>query len=86
MCIVFDAREVSMNSFIKSLLVKFLKDAEPELQPKLASFLVVQGDKLLDGVIQPGSLRTVAEKFLADNAALVANLVFEQGLKFLEAA
>ena len=75
-----------MNNFLKGLLVKFLKDSEADLKTKLQSFLIVQGDKLLEGVIQPGGLRNAGEKFLADNVALVADLVFDQGIKFLENA
>jgi len=75
-----------MSNFIKSLLVKFMKDSEVDLKQKLQTFLIVQGDKILDGVIQPGGLRTAVEGFLANNVALAADFVFEQGLKFLEAA
>ena len=73
-----------MNVFIKAMLVRFLKSEETELKQRLQTFLVAQGDKLIEDVLQPGTLREGLEKFLAENVTTATDYLFGQAVAFLE--
>lgn len=75
-----------MNTFVKALIVKFLRASEADLKPKLQAFLVNQGDRLLEGVIQSGEFRAILEAFLVNNVTVATNYLFDEAIKFLESA